>query len=77
MNSDRDFDRHFLMPKQRLSPVLSCPVKKKNIREHIVYHEIGAFLKWLFTVLITETSLQEQPGVYAQENKGDHGCKFK
>lgn len=33
MNSDRDSDRHFLTPKQRLNPVLSCPVKKKqNIR---------------------------------------------
>lgn len=29
MNSDHDSDHHFLMPKQRLSPVPSCPVKHK------------------------------------------------
>ncbi len=36
--------------------------KRKNISLHFVSHLI---------LLITETSIQQQPGVYAQENKGD------
>lgn len=56
MNSDHDSDHHFLMPKQRLSPVPSCPVKHKWT--YFVKCVIGDILKRLFTIhLLQEYSL--------------------